>query len=139
MVTINATLLVLLGMFLGFLWAMHRVIFAPLLALLDAREAQIAGDRRTATEAAAEAVALEDQYNGEIARMHREANLRLSRARRQAQDEHNAQVAAFKAQAETEVRALGESLAAELRAQEAQAEELARDVCGFLAAKLELE
>ena len=139
MVSINFTLLVLVAMFLGFLWAMHRFIFAPLLALMDARNEQIVEDKRFAASTAAEAAALEDQYAGRIALLHREASLRLIRAHRQSQEEHNAQVTAFKAQGEQEIRGLSKTLAAQIQAQQDEVKQLGREVCGFLAAKLELE
>jgi F-type H+-transporting ATPase subunit b len=139
MVVLNFTLFVLLGMFLGFLWVMHRFIFRPLLALMDARENQIADDKQTATSAAAEAAALEDQYGEKIARMHREASLRLVRAHRQAQEEHNGRVAEFKSKAEDEIQSLNESLAADIASQEDQFAFLAKGICDGMANKLELE
>ena len=139
MVVLNFTLLVLLVMFLGFLWLMHRFIFRPLLALMDARESQIADDKQTATSAAVEAAALEDQYGEAIALMHREASLRLVRARRQAQEEHNGRVAAFKSKAEDEIEVLNQSLAAEIASQEDQFAFLARGICDGMANKLELD
>jgi F-type H+-transporting ATPase subunit b len=139
MVTINFTLVVLLVMFLGFLWAVQRFIFQPLLALMDARDDQIADDKRTATERGAEAVKLEDQYGAKIAHMHQEASLHLNRAHRHAQEEHNAQVATFKAKAEQEIKILNQSLAADIEAQKDQFLSLAQDIQGTIATKLELE
>jgi len=139
MVTINFTLLVLLGMFLTFLWAMHRFIFSPLLALMDAREEQIEDDKRTAIAAGSEASALEDQYSDKIAQMHREASLNISRAHRQAQEEHSARVVAFKNKAEQEIMALGESLAAEIALQEDQFGPLSQEIQHAMTAKLELK
>ena len=139
MVTINFTLLVLLVMFLGFLWIMHRFVFKPVLALLDARNDQIAEDKRIATEVGAAASILEDQYVEKIARMHQEASLHLVRAHRQAQEEHNARVVAFKAKAEQELRALHQSLTEDVARQMEQIAPLAQDVCRTMAVKLELE
>ncbi|MCF6284028.1 MAG: ATP synthase F0 subunit B [Candidatus Hydrogenedentes bacterium] len=139
MVTINFTLVVLLVMFLGFLWAVQRFIFQPLLALMDARDDQVADDKRTATETGAEAAKLEDQYGAKIAHMHQEASLHLNRARRHAQEEHNAHVAAFKAKAEQEIKILNQSLAADIEAQKDQFLSLAQDIQGTIATKLELE
>ena len=139
MVTINFTLLVLLVMFLGFLWVMHRFVFKPVLALLDARDEQIAADKRIAAEAGAEAGDLEDQYMRKIARMHHEASLHLVRAHRQAQEEHNGRVVAFKAKAEQEIRALHQSLSADIARQEELIVPLTQDVCKAMAVKLELE
>lgn len=139
MVTLNATLFVLLAMFLGFLWAMNRFVFAPLLALLDRRNDQIADDKRSAIEAATEASTLEDEYSAKIAHIHREANLRLIRAHRQSQEEHNLQLVAFKTQAEQDIRSLASTLAADVQSQTAEIEQLAQVVQDCLAAKLALE
>ena len=139
MVTINATIVVLLVMFLAFLWLMHRFIFKPLLAHMDAREGQIAEDKRMAAEAASEAEQLEDEYATRVSKIHREANLRLQKAHREAQETHLAHIAEYRAQAESEIKALAKSLQEELSAQEDQISPLAEDIHTAMAAKLALE
>lgn len=139
MVTVNFTLVVLLVMFLAFLGAMHRLIFTPLLALMDRRNDQIADDKQTAIKAAEEATALEDDYGAKIAQIHREASVRLGRAHRQAQEEHHAHVAAFKAKAEKEIATLAQSLAGEIDSQRDQFDALSSDIHHAMAKKLELE
>ena len=139
MVSVNFTLLVLLVMFLGFLWAMHRFIFTPLLALMDARTDQVAEDKKCAAAAAADATELEDTYGDRLAQVHREANKTLLRAHRQAQEEHNARLAAFRAQAEQEIETLRHALTSEVVAQEDQFDGLSNTIQHAMAAKLELE
>lgn len=139
MVSLNFTLLVLLGMFLAFLWAMGRFIFDPLLALMDRRNNQIADDKMTALTAGEEATALEDEFGAKIAKIHREASVHLGRAHRQAQEEHNAHVAAFKAKAEKEIATLAQALATEIDGQRDQFDALSSDIQHTMAKKLELE
>tara|TARA_R110001592_G_scaffold80439_3_gene239628 strand:- start:233 stop:652 length:420 start_codon:yes stop_codon:yes gene_type:complete len=139
MVSVNFTLFVLLVLFLVFLGVMHRFVFLPLLTIMDKRGDQIAQDKITAQDAAAEAVALEDQYSMRIAKMHREASVRLNRAHRQAQEEHNARVVAFKAKAEQDLRTLNAALDADIARQEDQFEALSRDIHAAMATKLELK
>ena len=139
MVSVNFTLLVLLVMFLVFLWVMHRFIFTPLLALMDARTNQVAEDKKCAAAAAAEATELEDAYGEKLAQVHREANRTLVRAHRQAQEEHNARLAAFRAQAEQEIDTLRQALTSDVVSQEDQFDSLSETIQHVMAAKLELE
>lgn len=139
MVTLNATIVVLLAMFLGFLWIMHRLIFKPLLAHMDARSDQIAEDRRMAAEAASEADQLEDQYAGNIARIHREANLHLLHARREAQETHLARVTEYRAKAEAEIAALNRELSDEIARQEEDFPGMVEEIHAAMAARLKLE
>jgi F-type H+-transporting ATPase subunit b len=139
MVSLNATIFVLLAMFLGFLWLMHRAVFKPLLAHMDARSAQVAEDKRLAAEAASEADQLEDTYNSKVALIHREANLRIVKAQRQAQEAHLAKVTEYRARAEAEIEALAQSLAEDIAAQEGSLAPLADEFKAAMANKLALE
>lgn len=139
MVTLNFTFVVLLVMFLGFLWAMHRFVFKPVLQTMDGRDAHIVGDKAEAARASEEATALEDAYAQKIAALHRESNLRLMRARRTALDEHNARVDAFKHEAETAMRTLRKELRAEVDEQKQHIGPLAGQIAAAMASKLEME
>jgi len=139
MVSVNFTLLFLLVMFLGFLWIMHRFVFGPALALSDRREDKIAEDRNTARTASAEAERLEDEYNGKLAKIHRETNLHIARTRRAAQEEHQSQVESFKKRTEEELRELRRSIRRDIESQQAQFGALAGDIGAAMARQLELE
>lgn len=139
MVSLNLTFFVLLLLFLGFLWAMHRFVFKPALALTDQREAQVANAKSEAIENSKEATSLEDAYAMRIGAIHREANLRLSQARHSAQEKHNEQVDAFRKRAEEELRGQRKFLRAEVKEQTQQIGPLAADLAAAMAARLELE
>lgn len=139
MVSINLTLFVLLAMFLGFLWIMHRFVFKPTLALTDSRDDRIAEDRELANAESTKAAVLEDDYATAIAEMHRDANLRIVRNQRLAQEEHNTKVEAFKRQAEEDLRSLRASIKSDIAAQADQFDGLARQIAATMAKQLELE
>lgn len=139
MVTINLTFFLVLAMFLAFLWAMHRFVFKPLLALMDQREQQMAEDRAVAREASAEAETIEDEYKRRLAAIHRESNLHITRARRAAQEQHQAQVDAFKKRADEELQELRKEIRSDVNSQREQFAGLAREIASAMAKKLELE
>jgi F-type H+-transporting ATPase subunit b len=139
MVSINATFFVLLGMFLVFLWAMHRFVLTPALSVMDARDSQVADAKNAALQDSQEAAGLEDTYAARIGAIHREANSRLIHARRSAQDKHNEQVDAFRRQAEEELRTQRRALRAEVAEQEKQIEPLAAQLSAAMLATLEME
>lgn len=139
MVTINLTLFVLLAMFLAFLWAMHRFIFRPVLALMDQREQKMAEDRAVAREASADAERIEDEYKHRLAAIHREANVHITRARRAAQEQHQAQVDAFKKRADEELQVLRKEIRSDVNSQRDQFGPLAHEIANAMAKKLELE
>lgn len=139
MVSLNFTFFVLLAMFLGFLWAMHRFVFRPLLAMMDGREDHIAADRAAATATGAEANEVEDHYRARMAEIHGEASLRLVHARRVTQEQHLARVEAFRKDADEQLDALRKALREQVRAEVKEIEPLARELSGAITAKLELE
>jgi len=139
MVTVNFTLLFLVLMFLGFLWAMHRFIFKPVLSLSDQREDKMAEDRTVAREASADAERLEDEYSEKLSRIHREANAHLARTRRAAQEQHQAQVEAFKKRAEEDLSSLRKSIRKDIESQKDQFGELSKKIAAAMAHQLDLE
>lgn len=139
MVSLNFTFFVLLAMFLGFLWAMHRFVFRPLLAMMDGREDHIVADRETAAATSAQANEVEDHYRARMAEIHGEASLRLIHARRETQEQHLARVEAFRKDADDQLDALRKALRDQVRAEIKEIEPLARELAGAITAKLELE
>lgn len=138
MVSINFTLFVVLAMFLGFLWAMHRFIFKPVLTLTDERDEKMAEDRAVARDASVEAEQLEDEYSAKLAKLHRESNVRLTRSRRAAQEEHHAKVEAFKNKADADLRDLRAAVQHEIDGQKDQFSGLATEIADSMANRLEL-
>ena len=67
MVTINATLLVELILFLVFLWGTQRYILTPVLKNMDERTDSIENDHAQAESNTTASVALEKKYRHEIA------------------------------------------------------------------------
>lgn len=139
MVSVNFTLIVLLLMFLGFLWAMHRFVFRPALALSDQREDKIVEDRTVAKKASADAERLEDEYSEKLSKIHREANAHIARARRAAQEEHQAQVEAFKKRAEGDLSELRKAIRSDIEAQKEQFGALSNTIAIAMAHQLDLE
>lgn len=139
MVTINLTLLILLLMFLGFLWIMHRFVFTPVLGVSDGRDEKIAEDKNVAREASADAEKLEDEYKEKLAQIHRETNLTIARTRRAAQEDYQVQVETFKKKAEEELRDLRRSVRSDIESQKDQFGVLAQGIAAAMARQLELE
>lgn len=139
MVSLNFTFFVLLAMFLGFLWAMHRFVFRPLLGMMDGREDHIVGDRAAAQATSAEANEVEDLYRARMAEIHGEASHRLVDARRATQEQHLARVEAFRKDADAQLAALRLALREQVRAEVKEIEHLALELSAAITAKLELE
>lgn len=83
MVSVNFTLLVELALFLIFLGVTNRLIFRPLLRIMDERAASIAQDKETAAAANTEAGTLEACHTEKVIEARHVATHRL----RQAHDE----------------------------------------------------
>ncbi len=139
MVTINLTLFIEVGLFLVFLWAMNRLVFRPLLNVMDGRDEKRSGDLQVAREAGAEADQLEKQYASESVRIHHEASREVVRAHRQAQEAHFQRLAELKQRGEEELNAVqrevSEAMALERKNYEALAVELAEAMAEQLAGK----
>jgi F-type H+-transporting ATPase subunit b len=110
MVALNLTLLVELGLFLIFLWAMNAYVFRPLFKVMDARSAQIEEDKIVATTGAEEANTLEANYARDVSEIHRESSHQIVRAQRDAQRAHNQVVDDLKKKEELELRQLRKEL-----------------------------
>ena len=112
MVTINLTILVQLGLFLGFMWLMSTYVFKPMLHLMDERSEGMARDKESAETLVQEAEKLESRYIGKISEINREASHQAYHARRAAQEAHNQTVAELRQREEEEVaRAHAEAMA----------------------------
>ncbi len=81
MISLNFTLVVELVLFLIFLGVTNRLIFRPLLRIMDEREATVARDKEQAAAAAQSASALEVENAERVTEAHRAAphNLRSAR------------------------------------------------------------
>ena len=112
MVELNLTLLVELGLFLIFLWAMNAYVFRPLFKVMDARNDRIEKDKALAETGAEEAGSLEANYAREVAEIHRESSHQIVRAHREAQRNHNQVVDELKKKEEQELRQLRKELEA---------------------------
>lgn len=106
MVTINLTLLVVAGLFLGFLWLMNEHVFRPVLRHMDARNERMHNDQVRSEEASHEADALEADYTRRLAAIHRESSQTVYLAHRAAQDAHNKKVTELKKREEKELSAV---------------------------------
>lgn len=139
MVNLNFTLLVELGLFLVFLWLMHRWVLKPLMAVMDRREEQIEGDQGSARHDAESADRLEADYRAQFAEIHRASSREIGRAHRKAQEEHSKVVAELQHRAARELDALHQRYKREVEAQRAQFPVLAEETAQVIAARLGLE
>ena len=139
MVTLNATLIVEVVLFLLFVWLMHRVVFRPLLRLLDARDAQLEEDRETAASEAEAAEALEQDYSAQVAAIHREASHTAYHAHRVAQDAHNKKVAELRKQEEEELAGVRAQAMEQVAEERKRYEELTQALAWNMADRLGLE
>ena len=103
MVNLNLTLFVELGLFLLFLWVTAKVIFRPMLDVMDAREAKTDQDRQDARTDLEQSEALEKQYTSAIFGDRRRARERSDRAHDDAYDHFITTVDKRQKQADEEV------------------------------------
>jgi F-type H+-transporting ATPase subunit b len=103
MVTINATMLVELLLFLLFLWGTQRYILAPVLKNIDEREDSIEQDRAQTEADTTAAQALEKKYRHEIAVIRRNADEQVRAAQQKSQQEHAAFLTDERARAEQSI------------------------------------
>ncbi|MCL4217240.1 MAG: hypothetical protein KJ052_09595 [Candidatus Hydrogenedentes bacterium] len=85
MVNLNLTLVVELVLFLIFLWVTNKIVFRPLLRVIDAREEKVQQDREQARQFSAEADTLEQEYHRTLTKARRESARKIELARREAQ------------------------------------------------------
>lgn len=88
MVTINATLLIELVLFLVFLWGTQRYILTPVLKSLDDREESIEKNRVQSEADNSEAETFEKKYRREIAVIRRQADENVRAAQEKSQQDH---------------------------------------------------
>jgi len=103
MVTLNATLLVELVLFLGFLWVLRRIVFRPLLALMDARTDKVTGDRVGAEADREAAERMKARYIDTLTRTNQEALQRLRHARLRAYQMNRVTLDELRTQSDAEV------------------------------------
>ena len=73
MLDINLTLLVQMGLFLIFAWTMNQVFFKPVTRVLEERQAHIARQQATATDALKKAQDLQADYDAKLKAAHAQA------------------------------------------------------------------
>ena len=103
MVTLNATILVQVLLFLGFLWLMNTLVFRPLLKVMDARESRLEEDREKSQTEVAAAEELEREYAAKMGDLHRQASRKVAEAHRAANGQQAARVAELKRQEDREL------------------------------------
>lgn len=139
MVTINLTLLVETGLFLVFLWMMHRYVFRPILRTMDDREHRLETDQGEAQRLEAEARSLEREYRHKLAVVHREASHRILSVQRQAQEEHLARIDALKKREIAELNEVRKEAQGQVDAERIHFPALADELHHLMARKLGLE
>ena len=125
MVTINATLLIELVLFLLFLWGTQRFILTPALKNIDEREEGIEQDRVVSESNTTAAEALEQQYRHDIAVIRRDADEQIRVAQQKSQHDHAAFLMAERVKAE---QALAETLAEAQRVVESQRDAILAEI-----------
>jgi F0F1-type ATP synthase membrane subunit b/b' len=113
MVTLNATIVVCLVLFLAFLWGTQRFILTPVLQNLDEREDTIEQNRDQSEANTTASQALENKYRHDIAVIRRDADAQVRMAQQKSQHEHARFLAEERTKAEhsiAEVRAEAQQL-----------------------------
>jgi len=125
-------LLALLLLFLVLVPLLDRVLFTPLLRVLDEREARIAGARSRAGELAEQSLELLARHDAAVAAVREEANAERLKSLGNARLAHQEAVAAAREQAEREIVATRTDVEGTLAAARARlrrdAEPLAREI-----------
>ena len=103
MVTLNATIVVQVLLFLGFLWLMNTLVFRPLLKVMDARELRLEEDREKSQTEVVAAGELEREYAAKTGELHRNASRNVAEAHRAANEQHGARVSELKREEEREL------------------------------------
>jgi F-type H+-transporting ATPase subunit b len=124
-------LLVLIALFTVLIWPANRLLWRPLLRVLDERRDRIAGARARAEKIAAEAQDVLASYQSAVERGRRAADAERARQLEEARGEHGRVTSAARSAAEEEVTAARVAVAAALeRARgelRATAEDLGRE------------
>lgn len=139
MVNLNLTLLVELGLFIGFLWLMHLWVLRPLVALMDRRDEQIEGDQNAARHDTESAARMEADYRARSAEAHRQASHEIAKAHRRAQEDHARTLAELRQRTAREIEALHQEYNRKLADQRKHYPALAADVARTMAARIGLE
>ncbi len=139
MVTINLTIVVQLGLFLLFLWALNKLVLQRVLRNLDARETALEQDAEAANADASAAQSLEAQYAAELTAARRAATVHFERERRAAMDDRNERLARARENGDQEVMAVSRDGQAQIQAQREQFGTLAQDVAEAMAQRLRVK
>ena len=103
MIDINQTLPLEFVLFILFLWVANKLMFRPILRVMDEREEKIADDTTNAERESAEAQMAEERFIAQITDAHQEAARRLRHARQEAYARNRAQLEQHRIQAEREL------------------------------------
>ena len=125
MVTINFTLFVETGLFLLFLWLMHRFVFKPLLKVMDERAARLREDKEVAERESEVAQQREREYASQLGTIHYKATRTVLEGKREANLQQQEKVAALRAEGARELDALREDLRKQVAAQQNETRALA--------------
>ena len=139
MVTINLTLFVELGLFLVFLFAMKIFVFAPILRVMDARDAKITGDREAAMTGQEEAVRIEKKYAAAVAAAHRAESYGLVKAHRESQQAHAKRVKELKAEEDVKLAEIHAALMGQIEVERAHYPGLTAQLAQDMGMRLGLE
>jgi len=138
MVTINFTLFVETGLFLLFLWLMHRYVFKPLLQVMDERSAKLREDKEVAARENATAEEREKDYAAQLGTIHFQATRTVLEGKREANQQQQQKVAELKAEGARELESLRRELQEQVAAQQDQTGALASELKDRLAETLGL-
>lgn len=139
MISLNLTLFVEVGLFLLFLWACRRWVFAPVLRLLDEREENLEAGKAQAQRDLEMAQELEARCQRELADARRQAKLASDRVIREAHDARSRAVSARRHEAEEAVLAAARDAAEAVERERPQIEALAPELARAIRQRLGLE
>lgn len=123
MIDINFTLLLQFGLFMLFLWGANRLMFRPVLRVMDEREEKIAADTTNAERDNTEAQKAEEQFIAQITEANQEAARNLRQARQDAYAQNRVRLEKQRLQAEQDLLAHHDEVQQQLEMQRRQYDE----------------
>ena len=136
MIALNLTFFIQLGLFLLFVFLMNRIVFRPLLRIMDERESRIQNDERLAVENKSEAGQLDDRYQAALKSTKRDAIARMHEAERVAREERAVKLHQFRLETDEEVARVREEANRQLVRESSQSEPLTTEIAKALEDRL---
>ncbi len=125
MVTINATIIVQVVLYLVFLWGLKQLVLDPMMAVRDKREDDIEHNKDAAKNEAARAKQLEEEYVQRVSEARRASLSKVREAERAAMRERGEAISKHHAESDAAVRQHFEQAMQQVEAQRGELDQMA--------------